>query len=322
MKQTRIISIMLLFACALTVCLGATTKTQAAEFIKWVDCKVSCEVLTKTVKMQLKYRESGNTDFNFCDAVAYLATKNGNRFSSKTDSENLKKLQSAVDAGKTMDELYSDNKYYNYYRSAYSAIFSQYIGAYRLKNSAEEQFGIKVCFPFAKGRWYNHYDDFGNSRSFGFTRKHLGHDIMGSIGTPIMAIEGGIVTELGWNRYGGWRIGITSFDTKRYYYYAHLRKDKPYAGDLKIGDEVHSGAVIGYLGNTGYSDKENQNLKTGNPHLHVGLQLIFDESQKDGNGEIWVDLYEITKFLSSYRIKAEKQLESGEYLSLEEKIYL
>ena len=27
------------------------------------------------------------------------------------------------------------------------------------------------------------------------------------------------------------------------------------------------------------------------PHLHFGLQLIFDESQKEGNGEIWVDLY-------------------------------
>ena len=32
------------------------------------------------------------------------------------------------------------------------------------------------------------------------------------------------------------------------------------------------------------------------PHLHIGLQLIFDESQVDGNGEIWIDLYSLTRF--------------------------
>ena len=51
---------------------------------------------------------------------------------------------------------------------------------------------------------------------------------MGSIGTPIIAVESGIIEQLGWNQYGGWRIGIRSFDGKRYYYYAHLRKDHPY----------------------------------------------------------------------------------------------
>ena len=47
---------------------------------------------------------------------------------------------------------------------------------------------------------------------------------MGSIGTPIVAIESGYVEACGWNMYGGWRIGTRSFDGKRYYYYAHLRK--------------------------------------------------------------------------------------------------
>ena len=42
---------------------------------------------------------------------------------------------------------------------------------------------------------------------------------------------------------------------------------------------VQAGDVIGYLGRTGYSRKENaNNIRT--PHLHFGLQLIFDESQK------------------------------------------
>ncbi len=46
----------------------------------------------------------------------------------------------------------------------------------------------------------------------------------GSIGTPIVAVESGYIEALGWNQYGGWRVGIRSFDGKRYYYYAHLRK--------------------------------------------------------------------------------------------------
>ena len=60
---------------------------------------------------------------------------------------------------------------------------------------------------------------------------------------------------------------------------------------------VQAGDVIGYLGRTGYSRTENTN-NIDEPHLHFGIQLIFDESQKDGNNEIWIDCYEITRFLA------------------------
>ena len=57
-----------------------------------------------------------------------------------------------------------------------------------------------------------------------------------------------------------------------------------------------AGDVIGYLGMTGYSRKENvNNIQT--PHLHFGIQLIFDESQKEGINQIWIDGYNITRFL-------------------------
>lgn len=79
---------------------------------------------------------------------------------------------------------------------------------------------------------------------------------MGSIGTPIIAVESGIVENLGWNQYGGWRVGIRSFDTKRYYYYAHLRKNHPYSEGMEEGRIVKAGDVIGYLGMTGYSTKK------------------------------------------------------------------
>ena len=32
----------------------------------------------------------------------------------------------------------------------------------------------------------------------------------GSIGTPIVAVESGYIEALGWNQYGGWRVGIRS----------------------------------------------------------------------------------------------------------------
>ena len=53
--------------------------------------------------------------------------------------------------------------------------------------------------------------------------------MMGQIGTPVVAVESGYVEVLGWNQYGGWRIGIRSFDGKRYYYYACLLYTSPVA---------------------------------------------------------------------------------------------
>ena len=168
-----------------------------------------------------------------------------------------------------------------------------------------KRYGLKGYFPLARGFDYTHFDDFGVGRSYGYQRKHLGHDMMGLVGTPIMAIESGVVTALGWNQYGGWRIGISSFDGKRYYYYAHLRQNYPYAEGLQEGSVVTAGDVIGYMGHTGYSAKENvNNIKI--VHLHWGLQLIFDESQKEGNNEIWIDVYPLTRFLAKHTQAAVK----------------
>ncbi len=53
------------------------------------------------------------------------------------------------------------------------------------------------------------------------------------------------------------------------------------------------------MGHTGYSTKENVN-NIEITHLHWGLQLIFDESQKEGNNEIWIDVYPLTRFLAKH----------------------
>jgi murein DD-endopeptidase MepM/ murein hydrolase activator NlpD len=176
----------------------------------------------------------------------------------------------------------------------------------------QERRGLKVFSPVAEGYSFSHYDDFGDQRSYGYSRKHLGHDLLGSIGTPITAIESGVVEAMGWNQYGGWRIGIRSFDGKRYYYYAHLRKDRPYHMELHEGKTVKAGDVIGYMGMTGYSRKENVN-NISTPHLHLGIQLIFDEAQKDGVNQIWVNPYNIVKLLQRNRTKVYKDKATNEY---------
>ena len=54
------------------------------------------------------------------------------------------------------------------------------------------------------------------------------------------------------------------------------------------------------MGRSGYSVKENvDNIKQ--VHLHFGLQLIFDESQKECDSEIWVDVYDIVCLLNQHR---------------------
>ncbi|WP_331655486.1 M23 family metallopeptidase [Aminipila sp.] len=221
-----------------------------------------------------------------------------------------------------MKELTADMKYYDYYYEAFSAILSGFVGEYEVevvdanaedgRKHWEKKYGLKAFSPIAKNYPYSHYDDFGQSRSYGFARNHLGNDLMGQVGTPIIAVEGGIVEALGWNQYGGWRIGIRSMDSKRYYYYAHLRKNFPYQLDLKVGDKVQAGDVIGYLGRTGYSTKENVN-NIQQPHLHFGMQLIFDESQKECNSEIWIDVYQIVRFLNSNRSEVVKNLVTKDY---------
>ena len=104
--------------------------------------------------------------------------------------------------------------------------------------------------------------------------------MMGQVGTPVIAVESGYVEALGWNQYGGGAsasAALTGNDTTIMHIYARL----PYQSNLKEGSLVTAGDVIGYLGHTGYSSTENTN-NIAEPHLHFGLQLIFDESQKEG----------------------------------------
>lgn len=274
-----------------------------AETIKWVDFDVSYESMKYALEQDIATAEQ-EKHISWIDILALAACRSGG----KCPVASVKKAAEDLKGDKSPAELLGDlYKYYDYYHRAYSAALGGLVGSYAIEKDGQwvPTYGLKAFSPIAAGYGYSHCDDFGVGRSFGFKRKHLGNDLMGSLGTPVVAVEGGIVEAMGWNRYGGWRIGIRSFDNQRYYYYAHLQKDKPFAPGLAEGDIVQAGDLIGFMGRSGYSDQENvNNIET--VHLHFGLELVFDESQKECNSEIWIDAYDIVRLLSSHRSSVQK----------------
>lgn len=282
--------------CVLLVCFLAVPAE--AKMIQWVDFDVPYESMKYAMDVDIATFDQ-EKHLSWIDILALAACRTGGN----CPLSSVKKAASDLKGDKSPEELLDGTyKYYDYYHRAYEAVLGGFLGSFAIEKDGQwvPKYGLKAFSPIAEGYGYSHCDDFGFSRSFGFSRKHRGNDLMGSLGTPIVAVESGVVEAMGWNRYGGWRIGIRSADSKRYYYYAHLQKDHPYAEGLQVGDQVRAGDVIGFMGRTGYSDKENVN-NIGTVHLHFGMQLVFDESQKETDAEIWVDVYDIVRLLSHHR---------------------
>lgn len=285
----------------------ADTKPTQKDFIKWVDFNVPEDLLRSALELDVEsHRQEDGAAVDWIDLLAYLGTKCGGDFSQYKRGD-LDALLERVESGEDIATLGKEMKYFSYYSEAYRAVLGGLVGEYEVEteNGWEKEYGLKGYSPIAKTFPYSDYDDFGVGRSYGYQRKHLGHDMMAAVGTPVIAVESGVVEAMGWNQYGGWRVGIRSFDGKRYHYYAHLRKDRPYAENLEVGQTVMAGDVIGYVGRTGYSAKENTN-NIDTSHLHYGLQLIFDESQKEGPTEIWVDVYGLCRLLQSHQSEVQR----------------
>ena len=285
--------------------------SDGTETIKWVDFNVSYEALCLAYEWDVE-THGRSCEVHWIDLLAYTAAKTGGVFD-KGALATLDDAAKKLSGGETdIETLTAEMKYYDYYYEAYTSVLGGMVGEYEAEVAGEDgridyekKYGLKAYFPLARGFDYSHYDDFGAGRSYGYKRKHLGHDMMGQTGTPIIAVESGVVEAIGWNQYGGWRIGIRSFDGRRYYYYAHLRQNYPYAEGLEEGSVVTAGDVIGYMGHTGYSAEENvNNIEV--THLHWGLELIFDEKRREDGYEIWIDIYPLTRFLAKHTQEAHK----------------
>lgn len=316
-KYAKAAAVLLLTAAVLTAseaaigqvvpALSQTQEKKKANYIKWVEFNVPYLAMKKAMNLDIAAHRKGQ-DLNWIELLAYLGAKYGGNFS-RYKSADLDTLVKKLET-QNIEEITQKMKYYSYYYQAYSAVLGGIVGKYRV--DGEEKYGLIGFSPIAQTFPYSDCDDFGVRRTYGYSRPHLGHDMMCATGTPVIAVESGIVEALGWNQYGGWRIGIRSFDSKRYYYYAHLRQNRPYAEGLSEGKTVKAGDVIGYVGRTGYSAKENvNNIKVS--HLHFGLELIFDESQKESNNEIWVDVYALTRLLHQNQSAVYRVAETKEY---------
>ncbi|MCZ8513776.1 M23 family metallopeptidase [Paenibacillus filicis] len=121
-------------------------------------------------------------------------------------------------------------------------------------------------FVMPLGSDYTYRDTWGASRGWGGHRIHEGTDLFASYGVPVRSAAYGIIEIMGWNPYGGWRIGIRDLNNV-YHYYAHLSGFNK--KEVKQGDIVKPGQVIGWVGSSGYG-KPGTSGKFP-PHLHYGL---------------------------------------------------
>lgn len=176
----------------------------------------------------------------------------------------------------------------------YTPLYQSLYPMYQMIFSDLKYFPIPV--DLANNEYVRFDDSWMTRRTYGGERKHEGTDIMPSKKEsgyfPVLSITDGVIEKKGWLEKGGYRIGVRS-PSGGYFYYAHLHS---YADGIQVGDEIHAGELLGFMGDTGYSKVEGT---TGNfaVHLHFGIYL-FDE-----NVEISVNPYWVLKYLERHRLE-------------------
>jgi len=112
--------------------------------------------------------------------------------------------------------------------------------------------GVRVC-PVDGAVTFR--DSWGEPRPGG--RTHTGVDMMAATGTPLVAIESGVIWSPNWHYAGGIGLYIKG-DSGDMFYYAHMNG---YAPGIEGGVRVTAGQLVGYVGATG---------NAATPHLHLG----------------------------------------------------
>jgi peptidoglycan LD-endopeptidase LytH len=106
---------------------------------------------------------------------------------------------------------------------------------------------------------HNTYDD---ARSQG--RQHNAIDIIAPQGTPVVAVDDGVIIKLFQSDKGGITLYQLDPSEKYAYYYAHLSR---YAEGIVEGKRLSRGEVLGFVGDTG-------NAGAGNFHLHFEVTKL------------------------------------------------
>jgi len=125
------------------------------------------------------------------------------------------------------------------------------------------------------------HDTFNAARSGG--RVHDAIDIHAPLGTPVLAVNDGMIIKLHSGARGGTSLYHLDSDGRTRYYYAHL---SAYAEGIHEGVPVKKGQVIGYVGDTG-------NAQPGDYHLHFAIAILRDVSRWWGGDN--VNPYDVLK---------------------------
>ncbi|MGM9929628.1 MAG: M23 family metallopeptidase [Bacillus sp. (in: firmicutes)] len=123
----------------------------------------------------------------------------------------------------------------------------------------------KKVFPVPLTARYSYRSTWGVARGWGGRRSHEGTDIFADYGVPVRSTSYGIIEIKGWNRFGGWRIGVRDINNT-YHYFAHL---SGFSKGLQVGQMVEPGTVLGSVGSSGYGPPGTSGKFP--PHLHFGM---------------------------------------------------
>jgi murein DD-endopeptidase MepM/ murein hydrolase activator NlpD len=128
--------------------------------------------------------------------------------------------------------------------------------------AGSEVFIDGVRFPIEGTYSFPLIDSFGFPRMTGTADEHWheGIDIFAPRGTPLVAVERGVVLKVGTGRLGGRKFWIKG-ESGTEWYYAHL---DAFAPGLVNGLVVEAGDLVGYVGDTG-------NAVGTPPHLHLQM---------------------------------------------------
>lgn len=152
---------------------------------------------------------------------------------------------------------------WNYYhRDKTVGIIAEYAKIYRHFGRLDLD---KHVFPVPLRSNHSYQSTWGDARGWGGRRMHEGTDIFAGYGVPVRATCYGMVEMKGWNKFGGWRIGIRDMNNN-YHYFAHL---SGFAKDVQLGTIVEPGMIIGGVGSSGYGPPGTSGKFP--PHLHYGM---------------------------------------------------
>ena len=219
-----------------------------------------------------------------------------NLFLQESDTDNIEKFSDYLTMYFALDKTNSDrdllDKNISFVKEYQPENF------YFIQKKIQAMWTDAVCFPV--GAVLNEpkasvsfTNSWAESRSFGGSRVHEGCDIMATVNKrgiyPVYSASDGVVEKVGWLRLGGYRIGIRS-EHGVYFYYAHLAE---YAKEFEVGETVSAGTLLGFMGDTGYSDIEGT---TGNFPVHLHFGIYFNDETGE---EFSVNPYPLLRYLYS-----------------------